>query len=123
MSIYRIIATGQRIKCDSPSFMDQQYGLGNWVDVTPAPVVMTHLTEFTPQQLLNSFTSTESFLSLKSANVDVKTQAELLAVKRDVKIAIGDAGYISAIEDLRSESILDSDTADSYLLGIPVERL
>ena len=54
---------------------------------------------------------------------DIAEQAELLGLRRNITISKDDAGYITSIEDLRSEGILDNDTADSYLLGIPVERL
>ena len=120
MATYTIISSGQRIVADE-GFMRAKYAENEYELVVEGST--THKEEFTPEELLNSFTSSESFAALGSSNPAVKTQAELLGLRRNITISKDDAGYITSIEDLRSEGILDNDTADSYLLGIPVERL
>lgn len=120
MPRYRIISEDNIIIADQ-EFVESAYP-GNYELVPDAPKP-THLKAFTTTQLNNSFTSAEAIASLASTNPVVKAQAELLAVQRDKTITFDDPGYISAITDLLNEGIFDSDTYDSYLHGIPVERL
>jgi len=121
---YKVLKDGVEVRKvkGSLEFVQEVYPDHEYELIPPRPEP-THKTEFSPEELLNSFTSAESFASITSSNPAVKGQAELLGLRRNITISKDDAGYITSIEDLRSEGILDNDTADSYLLGIPLERL
>ena len=91
----------------------------------PPPVrsVATHLEDFTPAQLHESFTSDEAIAGLASTNVLVRAQAELLAMKRNKPMNKDDQGYQDAINLLESDGVLDASAATDYRLGIPVYRI
>lgn len=91
----------------------------------PPPVrsVVTHLEDFTPAQLHESFTSDEAIAGLASTNVLVRAQAELLAMKRNKPMNKDDQGYQDAINLLESDGVLDASAATDYRLGIPVYRI
>jgi hypothetical protein len=91
----------------------------------PPPVrsVVTHLEDFTPAQLHESFTSDEAIAGLASTNVLVRAQAELLAMKRNKPMNKDDQGYQDAINLLESDGVLDASAATDYRSGIPVLRL
>jgi hypothetical protein len=91
----------------------------------PPPVrsVVTHLEDFTPAQLHESFTSDEAIAGLASTNVLVRAQAELLAMKRNKPMNKDDQGYQDAINLLESDGVLDASAATDYRSGIPVSRL
>lgn len=90
------------------------------VDVIEEP---THIEDFMPSQLHESFTSDEALAALSSSNAQVRTQVELLSMKRNKPINKDDAGYQSAINLLESDGVISADNAADYRDGIPVERL
>lgn len=120
MPRYRIISEDNVIVADS-NFMEAVHP-GDY-ELVPGPAAPTHKEAFSPKELMDSFSTDEAMAALGSANADVKLQADLLVANRGITITSDDAGYQSAINLLRSDSVLDSDTADSYLLGIPLDRL
>lgn len=122
MAKYRVISTGNVIVANA-KFMDAVHPADYELIPEPEVIAETHYKSFTTTQLNNSFTSAEAIASLASTNPIVKAQAELLAVQRDKTITFDDPGYISAITDLLNEGIFDSDTYDSYLQGVPLDRL
>ena len=92
--------------------------ISTWVGTRPS----VYKEYFSATELLESFTSEESFAALTSSNPAVVGQAQLLGMKRDKMISKDAAGYITAIEDLRTEGIFDNDMADAYLMGLPEGR-
>ena len=91
------------------------------LEVVPEAPAATHKTEFSPKELYDSFTTDEALLALKSANADVRVQAELLTVNRGVTVFASDAGYQSAIDLLETEGVLTADRAAEYRQGIPLD--
>ena len=121
MARYKILEDGvevARILADE-QFMSEHY---SEYELIPEPVV-THKKTFSAEELHNSFTADEAIAALASTNPLVRAQAELLGMKRNKVMSYNEQGYIDAIGTLRTASVLDSDTADSYLLGIPLDRL
>lgn len=95
--------------------------LPTWEGVKPT--VKEYLKNFTPEQLHESFTASEACAALKSSNPDVRSQAELLSMKRNKTIKVTDSGYQTAIDDLEADGVLTAEVADDYRKGIPLERL
>jgi hypothetical protein len=85
--------------------------------------VITHLENFTTEQMHESFTSDEAIAGLASTNPLVRAQAELLAMKRNKPMNKDDQGYQDAINLLESDGVLDASAATDYRSGIPVSRL
>jgi hypothetical protein len=125
MSVYIIKESGVEVNriVSSDAFMEANYPDAADYELIPDPPTPTHLETFTTVQLHESFTSSEMISALTSTDGQVQAQAQLLSMKRDKIISKDDIGYQTAIGDLRTDGILDSDTAIDYLLGIPVSRL
>jgi hypothetical protein len=83
---------------------------------------LTHKTSFSPRELLNSFTTDETFLAVGSSNADVVKQVNVLKLKRDVIINKDDTGYQSAIDLLETEGVLSIERAADYRNGIPIDE-
>jgi hypothetical protein len=96
------------------AYPDHEYEL---IPPRPEP---THKEEFSPEELLNSFTTDEAFLAVGSLNSDVIKQFNVLKLKRDIIINKDDAGYQSAINLLEAEGVLTADRAADYRNGIPI---
>ena len=96
------------------AYPDHEYEL---IPPKPEP---THKEEFSPKELLNSFTTDEAFLAVGSSNADVIKQVNVLKLKRDIIINKDDAGYQSAINLLETESVLTADRAADYRNGLPL---
>jgi hypothetical protein len=122
MATYKILETGNRISA-SAEFMESQYSPDQYElvpeVVEPKP---THKTSFSPRELLNSFTTDETFLAVGSSNADVVKQVNVLKLKRDVIINKDDTGYQSAIDLLETEGVLSIERAADYRNGIPIDE-
>ena len=123
MAVYKILENGVAVNRISASaeFMGKNYTPDQYelepVAIVPEP---THKTEFSPEELLNSFTTDEAFLAVGSSNADVVKQVNVLKLKRDIIINKDDAGYQSAINLLETEGVLTADRAADYRNGIPL---
>lgn len=92
---------------------------GEW----PIPLPPAYLEEFTPAQLLESFTSSEIMLAGLSADPVVEAQMGLLSLRRDKTIRSDDVAYTSTIDLLVSEGILTADVGEEYKRGVPASRI
>ena len=103
----------------SLEFVQEVYPDHEYELIPPRPEP-THQEEFSPEELLNSFTTDEAFLAVGSSNADVVKQVNVLKLKRDIVINKDEAGYQSAINLLETEGVLTADRAADYRNGIPL---
>jgi hypothetical protein len=122
MATYKILETGNHISA-SAEFMQINYPPDKY-ELVPEVVEpkLTHKTSLTPRELLNSFTTDETFLAVGSSNADVVKQVNVLKLKRDVIINKDDTGYQSAIDLLETEGVLSIERAADYRNGIPIDE-
>jgi hypothetical protein len=122
MATYKILETGNHISA-SAEFMQINYPPDKY-ELVPEVVEpkLTHKTSFSPRELLNSFTTDETFLAVGSSNADVVKQVNVLKLKRDVIINKDDTGYQSAIDLLETEGVLSIERAADYRNGIPIDE-
>lgn len=120
MATYKILGTGNRIAA-SREFMESQYSPDQYElvpeVVEPEP---THLTEFSPKELYNSFTAEEIILAKVSSDPAIVAQAELLAEGRDVVINSTDASYQSTVDQFEAAGVITADRAAEYRQGLPL---
>ncbi len=90
---------------------------------TDMPPASSHKEEFSPAELLESFTSDEAISASMSNDAQIQGQMKVLGLRRAKAIHKDDPGYIGAIDLLLAKAVFTQATADDYRPGIPVERL
>lgn len=118
MAKIKVISTGNTIVA-SEEFAEAQYP-GDW-ELAPAPPAPTHKTSFSPKELLDAFTTAETFAAVESNHPLIQWQLKVLSLKRSVTINASDEGYQSAIALLHSEGVLTEERRDELLNGIPIK--
>lgn len=118
---YRVLKDGILVNTVVGSLKDiQEVYPDHEYELIPPRPKPTHKKEFSPEELLNSFTTDEAFLAVGSSNADVVKQVNVLKLKRDIIINKDGAGYQSAIDLLETEGVLTADRAADYRNGLPL---
>jgi len=94
MSTYKLFFNGEHVNTviAETDFIESNYPDHTYVEVPPSQE-KSHLEEFSPKELYDSFTTDEALLALMSSNPAVVAQAQLLTVNRGVTVSFNDAGY------------------------------
>lgn len=116
---YKIISTGEPVVADE-TFMEQHHP-GDFELIAPEAAASTVKQAFTPSELLDAFTTAETFAAVESNNPLIQWQLKVLSLKRSVTINASDEGYQSAIALLHSEGVLTDNRRDELLNGIPIK--
>tara|TARA_S200002703_G_C3733192_1_gene225374 strand:+ start:442 stop:810 length:369 start_codon:yes stop_codon:yes gene_type:complete len=120
MPKYKIISTGKPIVADL-AFVEEHYP-GDFEEIVSNDPVKTHVKVFRAAEFRDSFTTAEKIAVLSSSNATLKVIWEILQSSTKL-VDISSTEYTTFVPLLEAEGVIDEALRDSYLQGIPVDRM